>query len=266
MANLSVKTSFNTILSLQSDTLAKRILAFVLDVVVIGMYIYAVVQLMSIFNIDFDGTFGDDSSRVGWGLSSLFLLPIMFYTLTSETLSGGYTLGKYIAGIKVVKIDGFQPGFVEFFIRWIFRMVDIYAFILVAIAFGGVVGMVLSGYSTGLVGLITIVRSKKGQRLGDMIAGTAVIKSKVKQSMNITILQEVGQDYKPKYAQVLKLSDNDARIIKETYESAKKMNDVKLIRKLVEKLESVMGIKSKGEHGKFIDDVMKDFNYYTQNM
>jgi len=87
-----------------------------------------------------------------------------------------------------------------------------------------------------------------------------------KQSINITILREVGDNYKPKYAQVLKLSDNDARIIKETFESARKMRDVKLIRKLVVKLETVMGIKNKDKPERFINDVLKDFNYYTQNM
>ncbi|MDB4161313.1 RDD family protein [Bacteroidia bacterium] len=266
MANLNVKTSFNTILSLQSETLGKRLLAFVLDIVVIVLYWVGIWWIFSVFNIDFEGAFGGDYNRVVWGWFSLVSLPILFYSLVSETVSGGYTLGKYIAKIKVVKIDGFQPSFVEFFIRWIFRMIDIYAFMLVAILAGGIMARIFSFYTIGLVGLIVIVRSKKGQRLGDMVAGTSVIKSKIKQSINITILKEVEDSYEPKYSQVLKLSDNDARIIKETFESARKMKDVKLIRKLVVKLETVMGIKNTDKPEQFINDVLKDFNYYTQNM
>lgn len=266
MSNLRVKTSFNTILSLQSDTVGKRILAYVLDILVIGLYIYGINKFFSLFDTDFFETFGDDSNRISWGINSLIFLPVMFYTLICETFSGGYTPGKFVVGIKVVKIDGFQPSFVEFFIRWIFRMVDIYAFVLISIAFGQTVGMIVSMYTVGIVGLITMIQSKRGQRLGDMIAGTAVIKAKVKQNINITILKELGEDYKPKYSQVLKLSDNDARIIKETYENAVKMNDSHLVKKLVQKLEKVMGIESGGDHGRFIEDVLKDFNYYTQNM
>jgi uncharacterized RDD family membrane protein YckC len=266
VANLNVKTTFNTILALHSETLGKRILAFVIDSIIIIVYYVGVWWFLSLFNIDFERAFGDDYDRVVWGWVSIISLPVLFYSLISETLSGGYTMGKYLANIKVVKIDGFQPGFVEFFIRWIFRMVDIYAMVLLGIVFGDVMLRIFSFYTIGLIGLICIVRSRRGQRLGDMVAGTSVIKSKLKQSINITILREVGDNYKPKYAQVLKLSDNDARIIKETFESARKMRDVKLIRKLVVKLETVMGIKNKDKPERFINDVLKDFNYYTQNM
>jgi len=266
VANLNVKTSFNTILSLQSETLGRRILAFVLDLLVMAIYWFGLHYLLSLFKIDVNAFFGEDLSRVNWGWEAIISLPILMYTLVSETLSGGYTLGKYIAKIKVVKIDGFQPGFVEFFIRWIFRMVDIHFFYLLAALYGNFLSKIFSIYAIGLVGLIIIVRTKKGQRLGDLVAGTSVIKSKLKQSINITILKEVSNTYKPVYSQVLKLSDNDARIIKETFESARKMKDVKLIRKLVTKLEDVMGIKNTDKPAKFINDVLKDFNYYTQNM
>ena len=181
-------------------------------------------------------------------------------------VSGGYTIGKYAVGAKVIKINGFQPTFVDFFIRWIFRMVDIYFFFIVAIIFGGELSTIFSVYTIGLVGLMAISRSKSGQRIGDKIAGTAVIKSKVKHSMNITILKELSADYKPTFTQVIKLSDNDARIIKETYENAKTMNNTKLISKLVEKLEGVMNIKNTMDQRVFIETVLKDFNYYTQNM
>lgn len=266
MPNLRVKTSFNTILSLESDTVSKRILAFVIDFITIILYIFAVNYILRKFNINLEDSFGEDADRVGWGFYSLLFLPVMFYTLISETLSGGYTIGKRIVGIKVVKIDGFQPTFVEFFIRWIFRMVDIYMFIIIAIVFGDTLGRIFSIYTLGIIGLISMIRSKKGQRLGDMIAGTAVIKSKLQQNINITILKELAADYKPKYSQVLKLSDNDARIIKETYENAVRMGDHNLVTKLVIKLEEVMGIKHKGDKSVFIEDVLKDFNYYTQNM
>jgi len=242
------------------------VLAYVIDLFVIILYILGAMYTLNKFNMGLDVTFGEDADRVAWGLYSLVFLPVMFYTIISETLSGGYTVGKRLAGIKVVKIDGFQPTFIDYFIRWIFRVVDIYIFIILAIAFGDVVGRIFSMYSLGLIGLILMINSKSGQRLGDMIAGTAVIRANIKQNINITILKELASDYKPKYSQVLKLSDNDARIIKETFENAIRMGDSNLVGKLVRKLEEVMGIKQKGDKKQFIEDVLKDFNYYTQNM
>ena len=266
MTNLTVKTSFNTTLSLESKTLGRRILAYFLDILFIFLYMFLMVRLLGAFDYDFFTAYGDDLNSVLWGIQSIIILPAMFYTLISETASGGYTLGKYIAGIKVVKIDGFQPSFVDYFIRWIFRMVDIYSLIIVSLAINEIVAMVFSIYSLGLVGLIAIVQSKHRQRIGDMVAGTAVIRSKVKQNIGITILKELSDDYEPKYAQVIKLSDNDARIIKETYDNAVQLNDTKLIKRLVKRLEEIMEIEAEGDPRAFIRDVLKDFNFYTQNM
>jgi uncharacterized RDD family membrane protein YckC len=266
MAKLNVKTNFNTKLSFDTDTLGKRIGAYFIDLAIMLVYIFMVIYIFSKFDMDIADELEQDSGRISWGLISVLTLPIIFYTLVSETLSGGYTIGKFLLKLKVVKIDGFQPSFVEFFVRWIFRMVDIYFITIVAISFGSFVGQFMSVYMLGLVAIITIAKNKKGQRIGDLVAGTAVIQSKVKQSINITILKEVSNDYVPQFSQVLKLSDNDARIIKETYENAVKVNDTQLINKLVAKLESVMNIKSTMSPRLFISTVLKDFNYYTQNM
>lgn len=210
--------------------------------------------------------FEKDADRIYWGWTSILSLPILFYTLFSEVFSGGYTIGKYLVKIKVVKIDGFQPTFVDFFTRWIFRIVDIYPFMLMGIVFGNFIAQFITIYTLGIVAIITVSRSKNGQRFGDMVAGTTVIRTKQQQSINITILEEIGEAYKPVYAQVINLSDNDARIIKETFNNAKRLGDEQLVDKLVAKLESVMKIKNDRKPTEFIELVLKDFNYYTQNM
>jgi len=266
MANLNVKTSFNTILNLNSETVAKRIFAYFIDLGVMLLYIFLVIKLLSMFNLELDEMFSDDADRIYWGWTSIISLPIMFYTLIAEIISGGYTIGKYLVKIKVVKIDGFQPTFVDFFTRWIFRIIDIYPFLLMGIVFGSFLAQVFTIYTGGIVAIITISRSKLGQRFGDMVAGTTVIRAKQQQNINITILEEIGEEYKPVYAQVINLSDNDARIIKETYANAKKLGDKQLIDKLVTKLETVMKIKNDRNPNEFIELVLKDFNYYTQSM
>ncbi len=122
MAKLNVKTNFNTKLSFDTDTLGKRIVAYFLDLIIMGIYALIVVYIFSQFDLDISDELEQDSGRISWGLISILTLPILFYTLISETLSGGYTIGKFLVKLKVVKIDGFQPSFVEFFVRWIFRI------------------------------------------------------------------------------------------------------------------------------------------------
>ena len=64
------------------------------------------------------------------------------------------------------------------------------------------------------------------------------------------------------------MSDNDVRIIKETYLAAKKSKDYATLIKLRTKVIDVMEIRQQVESNdmEFISTVIKDYNYYTQNM
>jgi hypothetical protein len=133
-------------------------------------------------------------------------------------------------------------------IRWLFRVIDI-------------------SLGSGIIGLITMVVNSKTQRLGDISAGTAVITLKNKVTISSTILEEIGQEYQPRYPLVIKLSDNDARIIKETFQNAMKTADFVVMNKLTAKIEQVTGIKNDiGSTREFVQTILKDYNYYTQNM
>ena len=187
----------------------------------------------------------------GWSQTAIYMifaLPVVFYSLVLESVLEGQTLGKRLVKIKVVKIDGYQAGFGDYLIRWLFRLIDI-------------------SISSGVVGLIAMVVNKKVQRLGDVSAGTAVITLKNKVTISSTILEDLGEEYQPRYPLVIKLSDNDARIIKETFHSAVKTADFVILNKLTAKIEQVTGIKNDlGSTREFIQTILKDYNYYTQNM
>ena len=119
----------------------------------------------------------------------------------------------------------------------------------------------------GLIGLIAMSVSSKTQRMGDMAAGTAIITLKNNITINSTILEEIGETYSPIYPLVIKLSDNDMRIIKETFQIAQKNGDVETIQKLTAKIQAVTGIKMQNPNQiEFIKTILKDYNFYTQNM
>ena len=150
--------------------------------------------------------------------------------------------------IRVIKLDGYQASFGDYLIRWLFRIVEI-------------------SIGNGIIALIAIIVNNKNQRLGDMAAGTSVISLKNKVNINHTILQEVNNDYVPTYPLVIKLSDNDVRIIKETFEAAIATRDYGTLIKLRDKVIQVTGIKNiSGNDQDFIKTLLKDYNYYTQNM
>jgi hypothetical protein len=150
--------------------------------------------------------------------------------------------------IKVVKIDGYQASFGDYLVRWLFRIVE-------------------NNMLGGLIGIIAMLVSSKTQRMGDMAAGTAIITLKNNITIGHTIVEEIGEDYQPVYPLVIKLSDNDMRIIKDTFVIAEAKGDLETIGKLAKKIESVSGIKNQSwNQSEFIKTVLKDYNFYTQNM
>lgn len=247
MSELSINTTQNVKINFISASVGERILAYFVDLLIKIAY-GIVIWLVFFYLFRIDRLFKDLDN---WSVMAIFFFlyfPIMIYSITLESIFEGQTIGKKISKIKVVKIDGYQAGFGDYLMRWFFRLIDI---------------TILNG----IVALITVISSKQGQRLGDMVAGTAVITLKNKINISHTILEEIGEAYVPTYPLVIKLSDNDMRIIKETFQKANSKNDHETINKLVSKIESVTGIKNQSGNDKdFLRVVLKDYNFYTQNM
>lgn len=247
MSQLSITTTQNVNINFTAASVGARILAHLLDFLVKVAYGVAVYYL--VFNLIGLEKYMDGMDNWSRGATIvLFYLPIMFYTLVQESLMEGQTIGKRIIKIKVIKIDGYQAGFGDYFIRWAMKLVD----------------MAIMG---GVIGLISLMVSKKVQRLGDMAAGTAVIDLKNNVNINHTILREIADSYVPVYPLVIRLSDNDVRIIKETYDTSYRAADFEMIGKLQDKIEKVTGIKSVSANATaFVETVLNDYNYYTRNM
>lgn len=246
MSELSINTTQNVTINFTAASVGHRILAFGLDLLIIIAYGVLIGTLFDLFGIN-DRMNGMDTWSI-LAIISLISLPVMFYSLFFESIFEGQSPGKKIVKIKVVKIDGYQASFGDYVIRWLFRFIDIIM-------------------SSGTIGFVSLVVSQKSQRLGDMAAGTAVISLRNNVSINSTILEEIEEAYVPIYPLVIKLSDNDVRIIKENYTKAKLQSDLDLLRKIRDKIEAVTGIKNQsGNSSDFIKTVLKDYNYYTQNM
>lgn len=247
MSELSINTTQNVKINFIAASVGERLGAFFIDLFIIICYITA----LSIVLFDWLQLDRLMVNLDGWSRGAIFLMlysPVIVYSLVLENVFEGQSLGKKLLKIKVVKIDGYQAGFGDYLIRWFFRVIDFFTFF-------------------GLPGLISVITSQKSQRLGDMAAGTAVITLKNKINISHTILEEIGEAYVPTYPLVIKLSDNDMRIIKETYQKAAAKNDHEVICKLVAKIESVTGIKNQsGNYDDFIRVILKDYNFYTQNM
>lgn len=278
MEFIQIKTPLNVKVDVQHAGVGWRLLAFLLDLFFIGLYIvvisYTFFDVLGASTSFFENPELHYDVQVFLGMMyTILLFPALFYSLWTEFLFNGQTFGKMICRIKVVKLDGYKAGFSEYFTRWAFRFIDFWtgSFMLLFFIplFGEETAYILSGLMimmSGMVAFVFILRTKNAQRIGDLVAGTTVLKIKEKHSINITILEEIQASYVPKYNQVMRLTDNDARIIKDTFVVARKNRDLVTLKRLRTKLETVMDVQTDQPDVEFIDTVMKDFNYYTQKL
>ena len=241
MNNLQINTTQNVNLNYTIVSIGERILAFFIDAFI--LYLYAL--LVNIIG-DAIGYVYDDR----WtqrGLVALIFLPAMFYSLVMHIVFNGRTVGKMLLKMRVVKVDGSPVHWSNYLVRWMLRLVDIWLFI-------------------GSIGILTILFSEKKQRLGDAAAGTVVISTKNKINVSHTILEEVEDTYVPQFTNVTILTDKDIRLIKETFSVAKKSNDFKTLKVLREKVDSILQTNSQLYDIEYLENVLKDYNYFTQKL
>ena len=241
MANLAINTAQNVNLNYKTVSIGERALALLIDIAIFWLYLVIVD-----FVTDLMGQAFSDRWTV-FGLQSLLMIPVFFYSLYMHLIFNGRTVGKMIMKIKVVRVDGLPPHWSHYMIRWMLRLVDIWLFF-------------------AAIGMLSILFSDKHQRLGDAAAGTIVIGTKQKAKISHTILEDIEENYEPKFKNVTVLKDKDVRLIKETYRTAKRSQDFKTLGLLRKRVEEVLGTQSELYDQQFLDTVLKDYNYFTQKM
>ncbi|MRI62503.1 RDD family protein [Ornithobacterium rhinotracheale] len=244
MNYIPINTSQNVKVEFPLASFSDRAIAYGIDFVIRAAYSIIISYLLfEVLNI---GRVIEDQ----WSLIAIYtisMLPVVFYSLVCNMLLEGQSIGKKIRKIQIIKIDGYQANFADYFIRWMFCLIDIY-------------------FSSAFVGIMSIVLSKNNQRLGGIASGTAVIDLKDDSSINQTILKEVGEEYKPSFQQVLLLNDADMQIIKTRFESAKSQRDFKVIKKLAQKIKEITQVETEMHDLEFVEIIIKDYNFYTSQM
>ena len=236
MDNFQIETAQNISIEQNVAGIGERILAFIVDLAIIVVYIVFASLIIA-------GIKEDNGSLMMYYL--VLGLPSFLYYLLWETFWDGRTPGKALAQIRVVKMDGTRPQFSNYLVRWLLRIIDI-------------------SLTTGGVAVVTILLNGKGQRLGDIAAGTTVISDKRKIGIENTLAVDLPENYQPKYPQVTVLSDMDIQKVKNLYEQARREAQHHVILSLSEKLADLMDVKFEETPIEFVKRVINDYNYYTQ--
>ena len=242
MQTIEIQTAQNVNIEYPVASVGDRVVAAIIDQLIMFGYIIAIIFLY-IWLLDLTS---GSAFYFPVAYFVILFLPVFFYHLLCEIYLNGQSFGKKIMKMRVVKLDGRQAGIGSYFLRWILAPIDIY-------------------FTYGSVGLVTILISGKGQRLGDLAANTTVVKLKAEAKLDDTILRATPVNYEVKFPQVSVLTDKDISIVKAVLDMNYKNPDVmmyeRMLQKAKEAVEKKTGISSTLRPITFLDTVLKDYNY-----
>ncbi len=246
MGNIEIKTSQNVSIEFETATALERTIAFLIDFAIMVTTFFILVGVMA-------------ANASGSSLSFLMilvyvLLIFIFFgsIIIQEILLGGRSVGKIALGIKIIKTNGREATPNDFFIRWGFKLIDV-------------------TMSWGFFAMFVISSSKRGQRLGDVVANTTVIKLKPSNKVSLAELLKMhteAPDVGITYPQAIRINDEYALAIKhviDRYGKYKNETTSQIIKDLAEKLKLELQIEIKEKsYLQFLKNFLADYVRLTR--
>ena len=188
MRTIDIITTQNVSINYELAEVRDRIFANVVDLLCTGIGLLILSSTLVSTGIMSTGVF----------LYIITLPILLFYHLFCEIFFDGQTFGKRLLGIKVVKLTGTEPSINDYLMRWAFRPID-------------------TVFSLGSIGIMLISSTEKAQRLGDMVANTAVVRIKPSQNLQLSDILNIRtlDTYTPVYPQATLFTEQEMLLFKE---------------------------------------------------
>lgn len=234
MHTIKVRTTQNVFIEYPIGSVGDRILAFLLDRLILVAYTIFILAL-----------FINAKMEVAWIWILMLGLPWLFYHLLFEVFMNGQSPGKRVMKIKVVRLDGTPLTIGNYLMRWVFSFIDYY-----------VLG--------GVIAILIIVIGGMGQRLGDLVARTSVVKLiEQKEIASSEIFVSPEETYVPTFGQVIQLTENDIALIQRALEVNRDQGNAQPMLVVTERIKSLLRIQTDLPPVKFLYTIIKDFNHIT---
>ena len=114
---IEVQTTQNVTIDYETAGVGYRLLAYILDWVVILIWYLGWIGILSIFS-EAGLWSAFDSNTAMIFIIIIMASPVLFYDLLFETLNKGQSIGKMIVKIRVVNVDGTVPSGTSYLLRW----------------------------------------------------------------------------------------------------------------------------------------------------
>lgn len=245
MANANILTGQYVHIEQTAASIGDRIVAQVIDWTMMLAY-----ECMAVWIVV-------EAGLGGFWVALLFLmLPLLFYTLLMEIFNHGQSVGKMVVKTRVVKVDGSTPTLSAYLLRWLLFLID--------------------GPTTSCMGLIPIALTRNHQRLGDLAAGTMVIKLQNYKKIQVSLdeYDYLLKNYTPRYPQAADLSLEQVETISRALANAHPQF-APYMAQLAQKVQQKLGIdRSQGlqpgdsqtglsADQAFLNRILRDYQYYA---
>jgi uncharacterized RDD family membrane protein YckC len=237
MEIITVHTTQNIDIDYEVGGLGERILAYLID---LGIFV-ALIIIGAILS-------SNVLSNVASGVYFIIIgLMFLFYDLVCEAFFNGQSAGKVVMKIRVISLDGTRPKFSQYLLRWLFRLID------------------NLGITSYLGGVVTIIMTDKGQRIGDLVAGTVVIRTKPRTTINNIIFKNADSTYQPVFTQASQLKDEDISLIHEVIASYFKTGNSTIVHTTADRIREYLSISLPPNMNslQFLQTIIKDYSYIT---
>lgn len=258
MSIIRIDTVFNIDLEFEAAPFPKRLLAYLIDFTLLIIFMFT---LQYVFDQEYAlATIENQALNV-----LVIVLPVFFYSLITEVAMNGQTIGKRLMKIRVISFTGGEPTLGQYIIRWVSKFFEwpfFFGFLFWPIPYNTAWIYIIWTGLFGIVVIITIAVTKNNQRLGDIAAGTVLVKTKTDFTVHDTVFMDISNNnYKVVFPEVMRLSDNDINTIKSVLTQARKNNNLDVSRRVEYKIKDVLNIRSDLYTIDFLDKLLEDYNY-----
>ncbi|MCB0819031.1 MAG: RDD family protein [Bacteroidetes bacterium] len=244
MKRIEIITPQQVPITYQLASVRDRLLAFLLDSLILFSSIGLLYTIIASFNLSPE----DFKTYEIVVISTVFL----FYSLVFEIFSGGQSPGKIALKIRVIKLNGNELSLTDYFLRWAFRWIDIWG-------------------SIGTVAALQISSSGKGQRIGDVLADTTVVRiqSEYQISLKEILKIEAKEAYEPEYPAVAEMTEKEMLGIKMALDQYKKFPNTQhqkvLVSCAIRMRERLSIPPEKSNPVTFLNKLLKDYVTLTRS-
>ena len=190
MRRIEIITPQNVPILYQLASVRERMLAFFLDALILLVSLYFI-YLISLFTFS-------DSPDANTIIQYLVIFPVfVFYSLVWEVFNNGQTIGKRAMKLRVIKLTGMEMSVSDYMLRWAFRWIDIWG-------------------SLGAIAALQISSSEKGQRIGDVLADTTVIRIRADFTVSLKELLAIKStaEHEVIYPEIRRMKEEEMLLVK----------------------------------------------------